>query len=127
MEEELQEIMDLAAQLRADNERLRLEWVPIELLNPGTASLSVASLVMPQLVGMSVRVAKRFVFIPRDRCCPKFHGRACICINEWVEEAQVCMRVHNMSLADQAFFLFDHLEGEACNEINIGQRLKRAI
>lgn len=37
--------------------------------------------------------------------------------SEWIEEVQACMRAHNLSLPDQTFFLFDHLEGEAREEI----------
>lgn len=38
-------------------------------------------------------------------------------IGEWYEEAQACMRARHMSRQEQAFFLFDHLEGEAREEI----------
>lgn len=59
----------------------------------------------------------RFVFIPRYRKCPIFSGRAGIGFDEWEEEVQACMRARHISLADQAFFLYDHLEGEAREEI----------
>lgn len=39
-----------------------------------------------------------------------FRGRTGIGLAEWVEEVQACMRARNLS----TFFLFDHLEGEAC-------------
>lgn len=32
---------------------------------------------------------------------------------EWIEEVQACIRARHLSTIDQAFFLFDHLEGEA--------------
>lgn len=60
---------------------------------------------------------ERFVFIPRDRKCPKFNGRTGIDVNEWVEEVCACMRARHMSTVDQAFFLIDHLEGEAREEL----------
>ncbi|XP_048842280.1 uncharacterized protein LOC125715081 [Brienomyrus brachyistius] len=36
---------------------------------------------------------------------------------EWLEEVEASMRARHLSMADQAFFLFDHLEGEAKEEI----------
>lgn len=53
---------------------------------------------------------ERFVFIPRDMKCPIFIGKAGLSLDEWEDEVQACMRVCYLSLADQAFFLFDHLE-----------------
>ncbi len=38
-------------------------------------------------------------------------------IEEWIEEAQACMQARHMSASDKAFFLFDHSEGEARDEI----------
>lgn len=108
---------DLIAQLKADNETLLRERQPVGSPDPGAASSSMVPPVVPQLVGAGAAVTERLVFIPRDRRCPKFSGTGVVCINEWVEEAQACMRVCNLSLADQAFFLFDHLEGEAHEEI----------
>ncbi|KAI2643896.1 Transposon Tf2-11 polyprotein [Labeo rohita] len=52
-----------------------------------------------------------------DRKCPKFSGWSGIGINEWAEEALDGMRLWHLSTADQAFFLVDHLEGEAREEI----------
>ncbi|KAI2668517.1 Retrovirus-related Pol polyprotein from transposon 17.6 [Labeo rohita] len=71
----------------------------------------------PPLVGADASAMERFVFVPRDRKCPKFSGRSGIGIDEWVEEAQACMRLRRLSTVDQAFFLVDHLEGEAREEI----------
>lgn len=117
MEAELQEMRELVAQLKADNERLRQERAPVELLDPGAASSSVSRPVTPSSVDLNVGTVERFVFIPRERRCPKFNGRSGVGIEEWVEEAQACMRMRTMTVAEQAFFLFDHLEGEARDEI----------
>ncbi|KAK7939690.1 hypothetical protein WMY93_003016 [Mugilogobius chulae] len=46
-----------------------------------------------------------------------FRGRIGLSLNEWLEEAEACIRARHLSSADQAFFLFDHLEGEAREEI----------
>lgn len=46
-----------------------------------------------------------------------FRGRSGIGLTEWLEEVQACMRARHLSVVDRAFFLFDHLEGEAREEI----------
>lgn len=114
--EELQELRDLVAQLRAENERLRLEQQTIQ--SAGTAQVSVAAVADRPSVGeASAETIDRFVFVPRDRKCPKFNGKFGIGISEWVDEVQACIRARCIPVADQAFFLFDHLEGEAREEI----------
>ncbi|XP_073715645.1 uncharacterized protein [Misgurnus anguillicaudatus] len=117
MEEELQNMRDLVAQLRAENERLQQDQVPVGVPGPGAAAANVVPSVTPQSASVSAGAAERFVFIPRERRCPKFNGRSGVSISEWVEEAEACMRLRQMSRLDQAFFLFDHLEGEAREEI----------
>ncbi|KAI2660094.1 Protein TIC 214 [Labeo rohita] len=92
MEEELRELKELVAQLKADNERLRQEQA---VALPGSSTTSSNA----------------------DRKCPKFNGRSGTGINEWIEEAQACIRARYLSISEQAFFLFDHLEGEAREEI----------
>lgn len=118
MEGELQELKELVAQLRADNERLRQERASespgVSVAGPST---SVPAPILPSLTGTNTPVTDRYVFVPRDRRCPKFSGKSGVDINEWVEEAMACMRTRYLSPADQAFFLFDHLEGEAREEI----------
>lgn len=104
------------AQLKADNERLRQERSPVELLDPGAGSSSASRPVTPSFVEPNIGT-ERFVFIPRERRCPKFNGRSGIGIEGWVEEVEACMRMRNMTIAERAFFLVDHLEGEAQDEI----------
>nr|XP_055046935.1 uncharacterized protein LOC129432507 [Misgurnus anguillicaudatus] len=119
IEEEMQELRELVAQLRADDDRLRSEREPGESPGPSVAP-SVVPAVMsdpPQPVASDSVVPDRFVMVPRDRRCPKFCGKSGTGIDEWVEEAEACMRARYMSNVDKAFFLFDHLEGEAREEI----------
>ncbi|KAI2643757.1 Modulator of apoptosis 1 [Labeo rohita] len=118
MEEELCELRDLVVQLRADNERLRQEQSRVGP-SSSTAGPSTEFLVPPtdQSASASTALTERFVFIPRDRKCPIFDGRSGVGINEWMEEAKACIRTRHLSVADQAFFLFDHLGGEAREEI----------
>ncbi len=117
MDNELQEMRELVAQLRADNERLRQDPVTMEQLDPGAASTSTARPATPRSADAGAGMVERFVFIPRDRRCLNFNGRSGIRIDEWVEEARACMRIRTMTSAEQAFFLYDHLEGEARDEI----------
>ena len=102
--DELQELRELVAQLKADNERLNLR--------PNRAPSGDALRAEP-----GASVAERLVFVPRDRKCPMFKGKSGIKVNEWIEEAEACMRARHLSVNDQAFFLFDQLEGEAREEI----------
>lgn len=111
MEEELQQLKEMIAQLQADNERLRSDRAPT------TASSSAGTSAAPAPATPTAPVTERLVFIPRDRKCPMFRGRTGISVGEWVEEAQACMRARHLSPAEQAFFLYDHLEGEARDEI----------
>ncbi len=121
MEDEMQELREIVAQLRADNDRLRREreQVPGELPGPSTVNgvASTARPDPPQPVETNFVGPERFICVPRDRRCPKFSGKSGIGVDEWVEEAEACMRVRYLSKADKAFFLLDHLEGEAREEI----------
>lgn len=62
-------------------------------------------------------VTERLVVIPRDRRCPMFNGKSGIGVTEWIDEIQACVRARHLSVADQALFIIDHLEGEAREEI----------
>ncbi|XP_051803412.1 uncharacterized protein LOC127533709 [Acanthochromis polyacanthus] len=119
METELQELQELVAQLKADNERLRREQVDPSA-GPSTSSAPPTA---PSTV--SVPVTERLVFVPRDRKCPIFRGRTGIGLGEWVEEIQACMRARHLSRSEQAFFIFDHLEGEAREEIKYRSSAER--
>ena len=68
---------------------------------------------------------ERLVVVPRDRKCPMFSGKTGLGIAEWTEEIRACMQVHHLSAADQALFVFDHLEGEAREEIRFRPRVER--
>lgn len=119
MDEEIQELRALVAQLKADNERLRQEQA-----GPSTIqSTSSAPPIAPSTSG--VPAPERLIFVPRDRKCPVFRGRVGIGLNEWIEEVQACMRARHLSRPDQAFFLFDHLEGEARDEIKYRSSAER--
>lgn len=115
--EELNQLKDLVAQLQAENQRLR-EREPAS----GSAASS-DSVVQPTI--SNATVIERLVHVPRDRKCPMFRGRSGLSIAEWVEEVQMCMRARHLSRADKALFIFDHLEGEAREEIKYRPREER--
>lgn len=123
MEGELQELRELVAQLKADNERLRQEQAAA-VPGPSTAP-SVPSVPPVAPLTASNPVADRLVFVPRDRKCPMFRGKSGLGLNEWLEEVQACMRARHLSASDQAFFLFDHLEGEAREELKYRSTAER--
>lgn len=113
MEDEMQELWELVAQLKAENDRLRRE-----LPGPSTVPAAPAGAPgPPQPNEADSVVPERYVFVPSDRRCPKFSGKFGTGIDEWVEEAEACMWARYLSKADKSFFLFEHLEGEAWEEI----------
>ena len=114
-DEELQRLTELVAKLTADNQRLQ-QQNPLPVTQPEAANGQSTS---------SAPVAERLIYIPRDRKCPNFRGRTGLKITEWVEEVQACMRARHLSTGDQALFIYDHLEGEAKDEIRYRPRADR--
>lgn len=120
----MQELRGLIAQLKADNEKLRQERV-VAAGHGAASAVDPAPTIPPERGGGSAPVTDRLVLIPRDRRCLKFSGKSGIGIDEWVEEAEACMRARYLTPADQAFFLVDHLEGEAREEIRYRSEQER--
>ena len=54
-----------------------------------------------------------------------FRGRSGMGLVEWMEEVRAGMRVRQLSTVDQAYFIYDHLEGEAKEEIKFRPRRDR--
>lgn len=95
---ELQQLQDRLEQLQAENQRL------LSARNDGAQSGQ----------------REQILYFPRERRCPKFSGATVggvLSVEEWVEEAESCIRSKHMSNYEKALFLYDHLEGEARNEI----------
>ncbi len=111
MEEEVQQLKELVLQLKADNEWLLRECAASHSAPGGAASVSSGT-----ASGAPPVVTERLVVIPRDRRCPVFNGRSGIGVAEWIEEIQACMRACHLSVADQALFIIDHLEGKVHEE-----------
>lgn len=121
----MQQLKELVLQLRADNERLRQERAaPLEG-SGGAASTSSAPGSYTLSAGVSTAVTERLIVVPRDRKCPMFNGKTGMGIAEWVEEIQACVCARHLSVADQALYIFDHLEGEAREEIRFRSSAER--
>lgn len=107
-----EQLRDLVLQLRAEKERLLQERsTPQPIPNPDPLAPG------PPGPTPAAPVTERLVVLPRERKCPMFNGKTGIGILEWTEEVQACMRARHLSTADKALFIFDHLEGEAKEEI----------
>ncbi|XP_048846250.1 uncharacterized protein LOC125717401 [Brienomyrus brachyistius] len=120
MDDEVQQLRDLVGQLQADIDCLRQERA--EAPDPSVTQ----SAPVPPPVSAEHRVfTDRFAFISRDRKCPMFGGRSGVSFEEWEDEVQACMRARHLSSADQAFFLFDHLEAGAKEEIKHRSAVER--
>lgn len=123
MQEQLRLLMEQVQQLTAENTRLKGQpstngtvapsnGTPGDNITPSTSSTSVAAAGQP--------VPEHYVFVPRERKCPRFSGKFSsdlMSVEDWVEEARRCLSVRRMPLAEQALFLFDHLDAEAKAEM----------
>ena len=54
----------------------------------------------------------RLLYLPMERKCPMFRGRVGMGIEEWVEEVNASIRTRHLGTLDQAYFIFDHLDGD---------------
>ncbi|KAL6456493.1 hypothetical protein MHYP_G00350370 [Metynnis hypsauchen] len=123
MEDELQDLRDLVMQLRAENERLRQECAEVSV---PASPRPIAPISSPSRSSPPPCVpTERLVYIPRERKCPVFHGNMGIGIVEWVEEVQASMRARRLAPVEEAYFIYDHLEGEAKDEIRYRSRRER--
>lgn len=113
MAQELQELRVRMEQLQAENDRLRRER---DAAQAGQSSRGLL---------VNSAASERVVFLPRERRCPVFRGHHGIGINDWIEEVQVSMRARHLGPNDQACFIYDHLEGEARDEIKYRPRDER--
>ncbi|XP_070405509.1 uncharacterized protein [Nothobranchius furzeri] len=115
-EEELRQLKNVILQLKAENERLKQEQMAIYGPSGHSSAASPST---------SVLQRERLVVVPRERKCPSFRGRTGISLAEWLEEVEACTRSRQLTDLEQALFLFDHLEGEAREEIRFRPRGER--
>lgn len=84
MEEEVQELRELTAQLKADNDQLRQERSASTSGTSVTPSTSGALPTVPPT--FCPPVADRLAFVSRYRKGPMFRGRLGIGLSEWLED-----------------------------------------
>lgn len=109
----MQQLRDLVLQLRADNEQLLRGRDASHSGSGRSAPASSAPASHVPSAGVASAVTERLIVVPRDRKCPMFNGKTGMGI---VDRGDTGMCAH-VSAADQALFIFDHLEGEAKEEI----------
>ncbi|KAL2102172.1 hypothetical protein ACEWY4_001340 [Coilia grayii] len=116
MASELQELKEMVEQLRMDNERLRREQAalsqPTGVVGTGD-NQSASSSSAPQ----PTPCYDRLLYVPREWKCPMFRGLGGMGVAEWIEEVRASVRARHLKSIDQAYFIYDHFEGEAKNEI----------
>lgn len=108
MEDEMRELRELVAQLKADNDRLRSER---ELPGPSTVPVALAGVPgPPQSVKADSVVPERFVFVPRDRRCPNFSGKSGpqVLMSGWRRLRHACGLVICPKLIKHFFSLGSH-------------------
>lgn len=121
----MRQLREQVAQLRVENEQLSQARDALQVGSSRAGPTSHASGSDPPVAGAGPHVTERLIVLPRDRRCPMFNGRTGISIVEWKEELQVCMRARHLSVRDQAYFILDHLEGEAREELRYRPRTER--
>lgn len=98
---------DPVAQWRAENEQLWQQPTGIQLL----LRVPLQTVTVPFQDTHTCK-PERLLYIPTERTCPVFQASVRIGISERIDE--ICA-VSEQDL-DQAYFICDHLEGEAKNE-----------
>lgn len=137
METELQELRDAVARLTTDNERLTQAGQTSGPVSDGAQGTSTSRTMNADATVNDddegdeyeepphrERV-ERVVYVPRDRKCPLFSGRGELTPREWIEEIKSVMHSRHMSTRDQAQFVYDHLIGEAKDEIKFRPKRTR--
>ncbi|KAL2094491.1 hypothetical protein ACEWY4_009210 [Coilia grayii] len=138
MAAQLQALTELVKQLQADNSRLREEVNKMATSTSGNAGSSDDSAGQfptpatpilsrpPSMVDVApprptpTGVAEHYVYIPRERKCPRFSGKLppdSLTAEDWVEETRRHLSARPMSRSEQALVVFDLLDGEARAEI----------
>lgn len=102
----MQGLKELIQQLQAENDRLRGEQASVQ---PHTSSRTAPV--------HNVAATERLLYVPRERKCPVFRGSSGIGIEEWLEEVKASARARHLGELHGADFMYDHLEGEAKDEI----------
>nr|XP_055035571.1 uncharacterized protein LOC129423357 [Misgurnus anguillicaudatus] len=122
MEQELLDLREQIRQLQAQNEQLARENPPSSsnASNQRPPSMTNANSSSP--VSLS-----RVFYVPRERKCPRFYGNmdSTLSVEDWTEEAKVCIEGRGWSDKEKVVFLLDHLGGEARMEIKLRPQATR--
>ena len=113
--------MDQVRQLQAANEQLKSQVENQSTVSPQAGSSNDSSTVSTPILAAAAPVQTQFVYVPRERKCPKFSGILSVdllTVEKWIEEAHKCLAVRPMSQAEQILFLCDHLDGGAKAELD---------
>lgn len=139
MAAQLKALTDLVQQLQADNKREQMAQRPVPPADNGTPSQpssgqspglsNGAPIAQSAAPGGSDNdggrsfpsgAVERYVYIPRERKCPRFSGKVSqdsLPVEEWVDEARRHLALRPMPLAEQTLTVFDLLDGEAKREV----------
>lgn len=119
MADDVPALQQLVQQLRTENEQLRTQSgaavAQADNNQPSTSNFEPNSTVP----------FDRLLYIPRERKCPMFRGSVGMPVEDWVEEMEATLRTRRLQPVDQAYFIYDHLEGEAKDEIRYRPRADR--
>ena len=88
----------------------------------GEPSVSVDPGQGPVPATTSPPVTGRYVFLPRERKCPRFLGKIAqdsLTVEEWVDEARRSLGARPMSQSEKTLLVFDLLDGEAKAEVKL--------
>ncbi|CAB1438261.1 unnamed protein product [Pleuronectes platessa] len=102
--EEVQALMEQLQQLKTANEQLREQLQnQSQLAEPLPGSSTSSPNVVPEGSLASDAVNLRYVYVPRERKCPKFTGKMSLdllTLEQWIEEGQVDIPVVNVGTED---------------------------
>lgn len=113
IEEQLRALTEHVQQLQADNDRLR-----------ATEGASISASTTEVARGSNIsdihnNVFECYVYMPRERKCPKFLGKysTVLTVEDWVEEVCRSLESHHIFPAEPLLFIYDHLQGKAKREL----------
>lgn len=121
--EDIQAILNQVQQLQAENELLRSQMANQSAVHQAgqSSEASASTSASTSVNAPPVSVPTQFLYVPRERKCPKFSGKMSvdlITVEKWIEEARRCITVRHMSQSEQILFLYDHVEGGARAELD---------
>ena len=122
-EEQLRELQEKMVQLMAQNEALRQQAAASIVQSSAPEPESGPSQGQPPQQPpdsadvLSSPLVERVVYLPKDRRCPTFTGNGEVTIVDWIDEVKASLNTRRLSVSEQAHFLYDHLGGDAREEI----------